>query len=304
MMSGLAGFAMSARWRAIAVATATAAAAVLMPPLTSPLVYLSAATVALVSLRLGAREGFAVLAVAGLALAVLGRLAGGLALPMSVGALAMWLPVWVLGLVLRFSGSLALALQAAAGLGVALVATTHLLLGGDPAAWWAPRIEAVLEPVFGAQGLDPDDYVPELARWMTALSAAALVLGVLLSLLLARAWQAGLYNPGGFGSEFRELRLGRRFALVTLTVIALAQVPVAGLAPLASDLVPTLLVVYLLQGLALAHAVAKRRQAQRGWLIGLYLLLLFAAPQLVPLLALLGWLDAWIDVRARFGGSA
>lgn len=304
MMLGLAGFAMSARWRAIAVAVVGAAAALLLPPLTSPLVYLSAATVALVTLRLGAREGFAVLVVAGLALALLGLVAGNLAVPMSVGALVMWLPVWVLSLILRFSRSLALALQAGAGFGVVLVLSAYLLLGGDPAAWWAPRIEAVLGPMLDAQGLDAAKYVPELARWMTALSAAALVFGVLLSLLLARAWQAGLYNPGGFGGEFRELRLGRRFALMGLAVVALAQLPIAGLVPVASDLVPTLLVVYLLQGLALAHATVRRRQAHRGWLIGLYLLLLFAAPQVVPLLALLGWLDAWIDVRTRFGGNA
>lgn len=295
---------MSARWRAIAVAVTGAAAALLLPPLTSPLAYLSAATVALVTLRLGAREGFAVLAAAGLALALLGMLAGDLALPMSLGALVLWLPVWVLGLILRSSRSLALTLQAATGFGAVLVLSAHLLLGGDPAGWWAPRIAAILGPMFAEQGMDAGEYVPELARWMTALSSAALVLGVLLSLLLARAWQAGLYNPGGFGDEFRALRLGWRFALVALAVIALAQLPVPGLAPVASDLVPTLLVVYLLQGLALAHAIVRRRQAHRGWLIGLYLLLLFAAPQLVPLLALLGWLDAWIDVRARFGGGA
>ena len=304
MMSGVAGFAMSARWRAIAVAVTGAAAALLLPPLTSPLAYLSAATVALVTLRLGAREGFAVLAAAGLTLALLGLLAGDLAVPMSVGALVLWLPVWVLALILRGSRSLALTLQAAAGFGAIAVLAAHLLSGGDPVGWWAPRIGAILGPLLAEQGMDAGEYVPELARWMTALSAAALVLGVLLSLLLARAWQAGLYNPGGFGEEFRGLRLGWRFALAALAVIALTQLPVPGLAPLASDLVPALLVVYLLQGLALAHAIVRRRQAHRGWLIGLYLLLLFAAPQLVPLLALLGWLDAWIDVRARFGGGA
>ena len=41
-----------------------ASAALLLQPITSPLVYLSAATVALVTLRLGAREGFAVLVAA------------------------------------------------------------------------------------------------------------------------------------------------------------------------------------------------------------------------------------------------
>ncbi|MBU2479110.1 MAG: DUF2232 domain-containing protein, partial [Gammaproteobacteria bacterium] len=128
------------------------------------------------------------------------------------------------------------------------------------------------------------------------------VLGILISLLWARAWQARLYNPGGFGAEFRALRLGQKFALASLAIVAVAQLPMAGLAAVAADIVFTLVVVYLLQGLALAHAAVHITKARRIWLVLLYGLLLFAAPQLVMLLALLGWLDAWIDVRARLGG--
>ena len=158
-------------------------------------------------------------------------------------------------------------------------------------------------PALAQHGMDAADYVPDMARWMTALSVAALVFGVLLSLLLARAWQAGLYNPGGFGAEFRALRLGKRFALAALLIAALAAVPQIGAAAaVAADTLFTLLLVYLLQGLALAHALVRRLQAQRGWLIGLYVLLLVAAPQVMPLLALLGWVDAWVDVRNRVPG--
>lgn len=300
MMQGLAALAMGARWRAIAIATLTTAAAMLLPPFTSLLAYLGAAVIGLVTLRLGALEGLGVLVAGVVALTLLGSVADGLALPLAVGASVLWLPVWSLGMLLRLSRSLARVLLTAAGIGGLLVVLAHLWWG-EPAAWWLPRIEGVLGPIFAEQGLDAGDYIPDMARWMTAMSAAALVFGVLLSLLLARAWQAGLYNPGGFGAEFRALRLGQHFALIALVVAAATQLPVAGLAQVAADLVPTLILVYLLQGLALAHALARQRQVQRGWLIGLYLLLLFAAPQLVPLLALLGWLDAWIDIRTRFG---
>lgn len=300
-MQGLAAFAMSARWRAVVIAALSAAAALLMPPLTSPLAYIGAAVVGLVTLRLGAGEGFGVLAGGGIALAVLGMALGGVALPLASTALVLWLPVWALALILRLTRSLALVLQAGAVLGVLLVVLMHLWLG-DPGAWWGPRLEAVLTPLFKAQNLDAGDYVPNLARWMTALTAAALVLGVLLSLLWARAWQARLYNPGGFGAEFRALRLGRRFALLVLGIVVVAQLPLAGSANVAADLVFTLVVVYLLQGLALAHAAVQLTQVGRGWLVGLYGLLLFAGPQMVPLLALAGWLDAWIDIRNRLGG--
>lgn len=298
MTRGLAAFAMSARWRAIVVATLSAAAAWLLPPLTSPLVYLGGAVVGLVTLRLGALQGLNVMLAGGAALGVLGVVSSGLALPMIVGAWILWLPVWALGLLLRASRSLALSLQVAAGCGVVLVGLAYLWLGA-PTAWWAPRLKEVLGPVFAAQGLDTASYLPNLARWMTALSVAALILGALLSLLLARAWQAGLYNPGGFAAEFRGLRLGRNFAVASLLLVGLAALPVGAMAQFLADAALSLLVIYLLQGLALVHAVVHDRQAHRGWLIGLYVVLLAAAPEVMPLLAVLGWMDAWIDFRAR-----
>ncbi|MBI5461730.1 MAG: hypothetical protein HY941_06040 [Gammaproteobacteria bacterium] len=289
---------MSTRWRAIVVATLSAAAAWLLPPLTSPLVYLGGAVVGLVTLRLGALQGLSVVLAGGVALGVLGVVSSGLALPMIVGAWVLWLPVWALGSLLRSSRSLALSLQVAAAVGVLLVGLVHLWLG-SPEAWWAPRLDAVLGPVFATQGLDAGDYLPNMARWMTALSVAALILGALLSLLLARAWQAGLYNPGGFAAEFRGLRLGRSFAVASLVLVGGAMLLDGGVAQMLADAVVTLLVVYVLQGLALAHAVVYGMQAHRGWLIGLYAVLLVAAPEFMPLLALLGWMDAWIDFRAR-----
>lgn len=301
MMQRLAAFAMAARWRAVLTATLSAAAALVLPPLTSPLNYLGGAVIGLVSLRLGAREGAGVL-VAGVALlAALGLAVGGFAVPLAVATLTLWLPVWLAALLLRVSRSLGLTLRATGAAAVVLVMLAHLWLG-DPQAWWLPRLDEVLKPVFEGQGIDAGTYVSELARWMTGLLGAAMVMSVTLSLLLARAWQAGLYNPGGFGAEFRRLALGRVAAVASLVLVALAALPPTGaLKAFAADAVPTLLVLYVIQGLAVAHALAVRYQARRGWLIALYVLLLFAAPQVMPLVALAGWSDAWIDVRRRFG---
>jgi len=302
MMQGLAAFAMSARWRAIVVATLSAASAWLLPPLTSPLVYLGGAVIGLVTLRLGALQGLSVVGAGGAALAIVGAVGSGFALPMVIGAWVLWLPAWALGVLLRSSRSLALCLQGAAAFGLLLLIVAYAWLG-QPTAWWATRLDVLLGPAFAAQGLDTAQYFPALARWMTALSVAALMFGALMSLLLARAWQAGLYNPGGFGTEFRSLRLGKGFAVVSFVTVMIATVTSGSVAELSADAVVVLLVVYLLQGLALVHAVVHNRRAHRGWLIGLYVVLLMAALQVMPLLALLGWMDAWIDFRTRVGRS-
>lgn len=303
-MQKLAAFAMSARWRATAIAAVSAALAVLAPPLSSPLAYLGTAVLGLVTLRLGGLEGLRVLAGGLAALAVLGLLAGGVSVPLVVSAALLWLPMLPLALLLRVSRSLALTLQIAAVSGVLLVVIAHAALG-DPEQWWLPRLQAALAPAFKQHGLDAARYVPELARWMTAMSVAALVFGVLLSLFLARGWQAGLYNPGGFGAEFRALRLGRRFALATALIGAVAALPIRGaVVTIAADALLALLLVYLLQGLALVHALVHTRvvrpPARRGWLGAVYVVLLFAAPNIVPLLAMMGWVDAWVDMRKRW----
>ena len=92
--------------------------------------------------------------------------------------------------------------------------------------------------------------------------------------------------------------------MLSLATAATAAVLSSGnLGQLMADALLILLVIYLLQGLALVHAIVHRTQAHRGWLIGLYVVLLLAAPEMMPLLALLGWMDTWIDFRARLGRS-
>ena len=55
-----------------------------------------------------------------------------------------------------------------------------------------------------------------IAPVLTGLIAALLQIVSLLSLMLGRFWQAQLYNPGGFGREFRALRLPPPLAMLLL----------------------------------------------------------------------------------------
>jgi len=86
-------------------------------------------------------------------------------------------------------------LQGAAAFGLLLLIAAYAWLG-QPAAWWAPRLDALLGPAFAAQGLDTAQYFPALARWMTAMSVAALMFGALMSLLLAACLASGFVQPG------------------------------------------------------------------------------------------------------------
>ena len=59
------------------------------------------------------------------------------------------------------------------------------------------------------------------------------------------------------------------------------------------------MVVFLIQGISLAHGPAGEFGASPAWLVGLYLLLVFAAPQGATMVALAGYADGWLNLRAR-----
>jgi hypothetical protein len=132
------------------------------------------------------------------------------------------------------------------------------------------------------------------AQYMTGAMVASGVLSLGLGLFIARAWQATLYNPGGFGPEFRRLRLGRALPLVTagaflLGALADLQFPI--------DLAMVAASVLFLQGIAIVHALAGDRVIVLGVM---YVALLFALPQLFMLLSGVGLVDNYVDLRSRW----
>jgi hypothetical protein len=141
----------------------------------------------------------------------------------------------------------------------------------------------------------------ELAGWMTGAFAAALVAQLLFGLFIARWWQALLYNPGGFGEEFRDLRLGRSFGVVAL--LLLAALPFFDGVGLAAHMLLVLSVLLLLQGLAVVHKVRALKQARQAWLVGFYVLLILFMPQTLLLVACVGLVDIWADIRARVAAT-
>jgi hypothetical protein len=294
-VKALASLVMRGRTPAIAMAVVLAALSLIILPLG----LLSATVVALVALRHGARES-AVVTVGGLlALTGLGGLIFGQPATLALLGLLMWLPAVALALLLRASRSLALTLE------IALLAAAGLVLGqyllGDPVAFWSALLEDFLGQMADPSVMgeaDRQQVVAAMAPWMVGGVAAAWFLQQALVLFLARYWQAALYNPGGFRAEFHGLRL-RRWLFIALPVLLLASlVQGQGASPLA-QLVLVLEAGLLLQGVALVHGLVGRFGATVGWLIGFYSLLVVGMPHTVTLVTIAGFLDGWLDFRAK-----
>jgi len=295
-MNAFAAFILRGPGQAASLACATLLLATLLPPLA----WLSAAILALVMLQLGPTAYGYAAGVGMLALVAAGWLIMGQPLAVGLAAAGAWLPAGVVALVLHRRSRLDDALLVACGLGWLLVIALHASLDA-PVQWWQEVLRQFMPPDrveadLGIPAPRVQELIDQAAPLMSGMLAASAVVGATTSVLLARWWQAGLYHPGAFGDEFRALRLGRVAAGILVVICAAA---LALPAILLDGLAFVALAVYLFQGLAVAHGVAKQRGMGTVWLTGLYIIGLLALPQMVMALALLGVVDAWLDFRAR-----
>lgn len=297
-MRGLATFIMKGRGPAILAICALT----VFSWLVSLASLLSSAAVALPTLRQGPKEGAIVLAAALAVMTVISGVVFGV--PLGAGyALVLWGPMWLLAALLRESARLGWALSGAGAVGIVLV--TGIYAAYDhPAALWLEEMRGFLKPMLerGQPGPEAEllwQSLSEFSRYMTGVIAAGLSLSLALSLLIARWWQAMLYNPGGFRSEFLALRLPSGLAYLVLSLMLLAGFAEGVMADIAWNLALPPSLLFLLTGFAVLHALFSGSASGGFWLAGIYVALLFISP-LIVVIALIGFSDTWIDWRQRF----
>ena len=298
MLRVLAVFTMQGRWQAAIVIAAMSLLALMLPPVS----YLASGTVALCTLRTGPKEGITVLAIATFVFAIAATFLLNQPLITGVFLISSWLPVYGVALILGYTRSLSVSLLVTAGLGVLLVVGTYMVLP-SPAEWWlqvmAPIAEMLQEKAdWQLDQAETQSFFAALSRMMTGLLVAGLFANIVLGLLLGRAWQATIYNPGGFAEEFQQLQLGKGPAIVMVVVMLTAVLAGANVS-LLQDCLPILLVLFAVQGVAVTHAIVRLQQRHKAWLVVMYVLLLIMMPQMAVLLALIGVLDQWFNFRQR-----
>ena len=298
MLRFLAVFTMQGRWQAAIVIAVMSLLALMLPPVS----YLASGTVALCTLRAGPKEGITVLAIATIVFALAATFLLNQPLITGVFLISSWLPVYGIALILGYTRSLSVSLLVTAGLGILLVVGAYIVLP-NPAEWWLQMMGPIVEmlqaqPDWKLDQAETESFFAALSSMMTGLLVSGLFDNIVLGLLLGRAWQATLYNPGGFAEEFQQLQLGKMSAIV-MTVVMLMALLAGANVPLLQDFLPILLVLFAVQGVAVAHAIVRLQQRHKAWLIVMYILLLIMMPQMAVLLALIGVLEQWFNFRQR-----
>lgn len=247
-----------------------------------PLLYfLSAAVVGLVTMRRGRNEGLLIL--------LWSLLPAGLLWGMGdTTPVFLMLGTFILAMVLRQTQSWQL---------VILVAVVMGLLSQFSLAF-QQEYRAELETLFNEalqaqanQGTTPQYTAQQVVDLLLGFYGAYHAFMVVICLMIARWWQALLYNPGGFQQEFHHLRFDPRTMIVLLGLILAGLLDIEPL----DGWMPLLSVAPIFGGMAIAHYTVAKKKLGTLWLVLCYLTLVMMAPAII----LLGMADSVMDLRKR-----
>ena len=290
----MARFIMAGQLQAVAfVLLMTGLSAVLLPPLA----ILGNAAIALVTLRISWQNGAVLALVASVALALLYSVGQNPIAVFGIGLLQWSLLVFFAWL-LYSTVSWDVTLQAILIFIGASMLLFHLVIG-DTTTFWTEVLNKFIEPLKAIEemkDLKLEEKVEIVAPWMTGLLAASFGLLTTLSLLLARFWQANLYNPNGFGEEFRQIRIGKN---ATLALVGLIVSVLISKSTLTVEMLMVGMVIFLFQGLSVVHALVKAEKLPRFFLVVLYLLMAFLSVQTIVMMAALAMIDNFVDLRKK-----
>ena len=298
-MKALAQFIMQGLPQAVLATVGFAVLAMVLPPLG----IVSTAAVALVALREGATQSVYVVVISAVVLAVMMLLMHQSPVWGLLAGLVQWVPLLLLGLLLRYTANWTTTLQAALIFCLVAVLIVYLWVPDVPGLWQS-LLDKFTRPALEEAGVPPEQ-INEALQYstgiLTGVFAASLLLTMLLSLMLARAMQAAIFNPGGFSLEFRELRFGVWPAAVSVLLLLVVMVSEA---TLPGELITVVVVAFFIQGLAVIHGLVAQQGMMRSWLVGVYVLLAVLLTPVILLLAGLGWADVIVDFRRRLDKSA
>ncbi|MBT8093068.1 MAG: hypothetical protein KJN77_08530 [Gammaproteobacteria bacterium] len=207
--------------------------------------------------------------------------------------LGTWVPVFLLAMLLPTVRSLTLVMQVSVLVAVMAMLGFYVFVS-DPVAFWQPYLVAMAELAEKNElRLNMEMFTAEV---MTVSAVLAFWMLYVVALLFGYALYKRLPAETGEFGRFRDLNFGR--------VIAIAMALASLLAMLADvawiqNLAFVMFVFFWLQGLAIVHWLQAEGVLPVAALVAVYFLLPFLQILLMALLAVLGYTDAWFDIRRR-----
>jgi hypothetical protein len=256
---------------------------------------ISSATIALVSICKGAKEGTLLFLWVSLALVLLQQAGTENPLLTAVSIASLGIMV-IVGAVHKVLASWQWTLLAIVAVAVAISLAYGIFMGSSVTNLVATAQEMLSN--VQSQEQDAQLSIGLTDSMLLGLVATILAVGSMMSLMLARWWQAGIYNPGGFQKEFHSYTIDAKIAVLLVVILIVGQ-----LLPQSSKLWAELAVLPLLvAGIALVHFTVKLFGQGKQWLAFVYVGMILVGKPVTLILVLLGLIDSLIDLRSRLEG--
>jgi hypothetical protein len=214
-------------------------------------------------------------------------------------AVTWWVPVFLLAALARQWRSTTLALQVSVIIAMAVTIGFFVVLG-DPADYWNETIAASIELARQAGLTEQADMLAEsqslIVPQMTMLFVFSTWSFYVMVVMVGYALYQVLPGKKSVYGRFCDLNFGRVLAGI-MAVISVAAL-VSGSVSL-QNLGFVAFAIFWLQGLAILHWLHTERRLPVFVVIMMYALLPFLNVLLVLTFAVLGYMDAWFDFRAR-----
>lgn len=209
---------------------------------------------------------------------------------------------WVFAIILYHYSSWSLVLQLTAFVSIVAILAVHVLYP-DVQSWWDTQLTNYFVKTLQATGqVNPDSVKPDspmivqlvsIAKpYATGMVIAFLTFNALLQLLLARWWQAVMFNPGGLRKELLFVRMSYAASAVFVVGMILSYLG----NEIVTDTMPVIYLTFGLAGFSLMHCIFA--QAKNGWIWLVIVYVVVAIFGFTPI-ALVALADVGFDFRKR-----
>ena len=122
-----------------------------------------------------------------------------------------------------------------------------------------------------------------------------IILNTFLGVAIARWWQSIIFNPGGFKKEFQGIRLNRKLLILIFSILILSS----AIFNQYSNWAYLSIFPLVVGGLSLFHWLINEKNLGKVPIIFTYVFMVLFTPFVILILALLGTVDSFYNVRQK-----
>ena len=122
-----------------------------------------------------------------------------------------------------------------------------------------------------------------------------IILNTFLGVVIARWWQSIIFKPGGFKEEFQGIRLNRRLLILIFSILVLSS----AIFNQYSNWAYLSIFPLVVGGLSLFHWLINEKNLGKVPIIFTYVFMVLFTPYVILILALLGTVDCFYNVRQK-----